>query len=195
MSRPQSAAFTAPRAKIERSKARCVSSMLLALAGEIDGVLADDRPTAQRREADGAALARARLPVAAAHGVVLEADTPALGGGFAQQQRGAGRRVDLVAVVHFQDLDVEVGVERLGGLAHESGEQVDAEAHVAGADDDGMARGGAQALVVGGGQAGGADDMDDARLCGELGEGDGRARRGEIEDAVRLGEERRARRR
>ena len=61
-----------------------------------------------------------------------------------QHQRRAGRRIDLVAVMHLQDLDVEVGIERLRHLARERGQQVDAEAHVAGRDDGGMAGGGAR---------------------------------------------------
>ena len=88
-----------------------------------------------------------------------------------------GGRVHLVAVMHLEDLDVEIGVERLRRLAHQDREEVDAEAHVAGLDDHGMARGRLDLLLVIGGEAGGADDMDDARLCGELGEGDGRGGR------------------
>ena len=38
---------------------------------------------------------------------------------LAEEERRAGRRVDLVAVVHLEDLDVEIGVERLRRLAHE----------------------------------------------------------------------------
>jgi hypothetical protein len=33
----------------------------------------------------------------------------AFGGGLTKQKRGTGRRIDLVAVVHFQHLDVPVG--------------------------------------------------------------------------------------
>ena len=51
-----------------------------------------------------------------------------------------------------------------------------------------MAGGRGDLLLVVGGQAGGADDVDDARLRGELGEGDGRGGDGEVEDAVGLGE-------
>ena len=41
-----------------------------------------------------------------------------------------------------------------------------------------------------GGEPGRADDMDDARLRREAGKGDGRRRRGEIEHAIDLGEDR-----
>ena len=36
------------------------------------------------------------------------------GGGAAEHQRGAGRRIDLVPVMHLDDLDVEVVIERFG---------------------------------------------------------------------------------
>ena len=59
-------------------------------------------------------------------------DAAPRGGRLAEQQRGAGRRVDLVAVVHLEDLDVEIArVERPRRLLHQHGEQVDAEAHIA----------------------------------------------------------------
>ena len=152
------------------------------------GVLADHRAAAQRREADVAALARAGMAVADADRVLGEVDAAALRRGAAEEQRRARRRIDLVAVMHLDDLDVEIGVERLRRLADEDGEEVDAEAHVAGLDDRRMARRRGDLRLVVGGQAGRADDMDDARLRGELGEGDGRGGRGEVEDAVGLGE-------
>ena len=45
-------------------------------------------------------------------------------------------------------------------------------------------------LVVAGGEPGGADDVDDARLRRELGEGERRGRHGEVEHAVGRGEDR-----
>ena len=109
---------------------------------------------------------------------------------LAEKQRRAGRRVDLVAMVHLENLDVEIGVERLRRLADERGEEIDAEAHIAGLDDHRLARRGDELRLVVGRKPGGADDMDDARLRGEVGE----ERRvaagvGEVEDAVGLGEE------
>ena len=41
----------------------------------------------------------------------------ALGRRLAEQQRRAGRRIDLHAVVHLEDLDVPVLAERRRGLA------------------------------------------------------------------------------
>ncbi len=95
----------------------------------------------------------------------------------------------LCAVVHFEDFDVEVGVERLGRFAYQDGEQVDAEAHVARLDDRGMARGGGDLRLVVAREARGADDVDDARLRGELGDAEGHGRRGEIEHTVGRGED------
>ena len=172
MSRPHSAALTAPRAKMARSVALWVSSIVSPSPAKITAVLADHRAAAQRREADVAALARAGMAVADPDRMVGEVDAAAFRRRLAEQQRRARRRVDLVAVVHLEDLDVEIGVERLRRLAHQGGEQIDAEAHIAGLDDDRMARGGLELLLVVGREAGGADDMDDARLRGEFGEGD-----------------------
>ena len=42
-----------------------------------------------------------------------------LGRRFAEQQRGARRRVDLHAMVHFDDLDVELLAQRARRVAHQ----------------------------------------------------------------------------
>ena len=73
--------------------------------------------------------------------------------------------------MHFQDLDVVIG-QRLGGALHQRRQQVDAQAHIAGLDDHGMARRRLDARFVFGGKAGGADDMDDARLRRQIGQHD-----------------------
>ena len=65
MLRAHSAAFSAPRAKIMRSSALCVSSMRSAGPGEDHAVLADDGAAAQSGKADIAGLARAGVAVAA----------------------------------------------------------------------------------------------------------------------------------
>ena len=93
--------------------------------------------------------------------------------GLAEQQRGAGRRVRLHAVMHFEDFDVERGAQRLGREFDEAREKVHAEAHVAGFDDRGVTRGGLDARLVRVGETGGADDVDDARLGREVGEARG----------------------
>ena len=74
--------------------------------------------------------------------------------------------------MHFQNFDVERVVERLGDALGQRRQQIDAEAHIAGLDDH-RALGGVLDLgLVGGAQAGGADDVHLAGLGGERGKGD-----------------------
>ncbi len=112
-----------------------------------------------------------------------------LGGGGGEHQRGAGWRVDLVAVVHLDDLDVEVLVQRLGDAAGERHQQVHAEAHVAGLDDGSVAGRRGNLRLVGCGQSRGADDMHGARVGREAGELDGGLGRCEVENAVAAGDD------
>ena len=78
--------------------------------------------------------------------------------GLAQRKRGAGRRVDLVLVVHLQDFDVEVGAEALRRQLDQLQQHDDADAHVRRVDD-GNARGQRGELrLLRRGQPGGADD-------------------------------------
>ena len=56
---------------------------------------------------------------------------PVIGRG-AEQQGGAGRRVELVAVVHLDDLDVPVGPEPPRRLLDQRAQQIDAERGVGG---------------------------------------------------------------
>ena len=58
------------------------------------------------------------------------------------------------------------------------------EAHIAGLDDGGMAGGGLDLGLVGVGEAGRADDMDDAGLRRQRRKLHRRSRRGEVEHAV-----------
>ena len=105
--------------------------------GEDHAVLADHGAAAQRRKADVARLARAGLAVAAARRMRREIDAAAFRRRAAEHQRGAGRRVDLLVVMHLEDFDVEAVVERLGHALGQRREQIDAEAHVAGLHDHG----------------------------------------------------------
>ncbi len=145
-------------------------------------MIADDGAAAQRRKADVARLARAGMAVARAHGMFGEIDGAPARGGFAEQQRRARGRIDLHAVMHFENLDVPIGPERSGGLLHEHGENVDAEAHVARAHDRRMARGGGDLREIVGGKPRRADDMRDARLRRERGEFD--CRRGAVKSTM-----------
>ena len=67
---------------------------------------------------------------------VLERLAASVRGGFAEQQRRAGGRVDLAAVMRLDDLDVPVGAElRCAACSHQRRQQVDAQAEIAGAHD------------------------------------------------------------
>jgi hypothetical protein len=92
--------------------------------------------------------------------------------------------------MHLEDLDVELGSKDFRHARGETGEQVDAETHIAGFDDGSMTGGGNDLGLVRLGQTCRADDMDDASLRRERGEGHGRSRRGEVEHALNAGEHR-----
>ena len=92
-------------------------------------------PPRKTGKADVARLARAGLAVAAARRMRGEIDAAALRRRAAEHQRGAGRRVDLLVVMHLENLDVEAVVERLRHALGQRRQQIDAEAHVAGLDD------------------------------------------------------------
>lgn len=88
----------------------------------------------------------------------------------------------------LDDLDIPVRVEGGGNLAGQLGQQVDAKAHVAGADDDGVARGRPEPFKVSGLQPCRPDDMDRARLRGKRREFDAGVGRGEVDHRLRLRE-------
>ena len=90
--------------------------------------------------------------------------------------------------MHLQDLDIEFRPERASDLRGQHGEQIDALAHIAGLDDGRMTRDGLDLGLVGGREAGRADDMDEARLRRQRGKCERRSGRGKIEHAVDLGE-------
>ena len=84
-------------------------------------------------------LPRAGVAVAHAHRMLVEIDAAPCRRRLAEQQRGAGGRVDLLVVMHLEDLDVEILVERRRDPLGQCRQQIDAEAHVAGLDDHGLA--------------------------------------------------------
>ncbi len=98
----------------------------------------------------------------------LEIDAAPRRRGLAEQQRGAGRRIDLLVVMHLDDLDVELVAERRSDLLRQHREQIDAEAHVAGLHDRGLFRGFGDLRVILGRRAGGADDVHELRFGREL---------------------------
>ena len=189
MPRPHSAAFTAPRAKMTRSSAWCDSTM----RSPVPARNTECSPTTEPPRSVAKPIAPpGRTPVWPSRVRTLfsrKIDAASGGRRLAEQQRRAGRRVDLVAVMHLEDLDVEVArVERPRRLFDQDRQQVDAEAHIARLDDRRVARRRGDPGVVVRAAAGRADDMHDARLRGVAGELDGRGRHGEVEHAVGLGE-------
>src|SRR5688572_28959069 len=106
----------------------------LGRSGEDDGVIADNVAAAERRKADGARLARAGVAIAAAFRMRREVDVAPGGRGPAEEKRRARGGIDLLVVVHFDDLDVPVG-QGVCRLAHEVREEINAERKIAGLDD------------------------------------------------------------
>ena len=156
-----------------------------AFSGKHDGMLADDRAASQCGESDRAAFASPGDSVADLDGVFVQIDVAAFGGGFPQQQGSAGRGINLMLVVHFQYFNVKIRrVQRLGCLSHQHRQQIDTEAHIAGFDDACMAGSGGEFGFVIGGAAGGADDMNDAGLCGQTGKLNGGLWDREIDNAI-----------
>ena len=130
-------------------------------------MVADDGAAAQRRKTDVAGAARAGMSVARTHRALIKSDAAPGRSGLAEQERRARRRIDLLVVVHLDDLDVEILIERLGDLLHQRGKQIDADTHVAGLHDDGALGGILELRFVGGAEAGRADDVHDAAFRGQ----------------------------
>ena len=86
--------------------------------------------------------------------------------------------------MHFDDFDVEFVVERLRHPLDQSRVQIDAERHVAGLHDHGFCRCGLDLGFIVFGETGGADDVNDAGLCGLGGDVARRGRHREIDHAV-----------
>ena len=108
---------------------------------------------------------------------------------LAQEQGCSGGCVDLVPVVHFDNLDVEILPQCSSGFPHKGGQQIDPQTHIARFDDPGMAR---RRLDPGFSRfiyPRRADDMDDPGLSREFAERNRRGRYREVDDAVDPGEQ------
>jgi hypothetical protein len=83
---------------------------------------------AEKPMVDGIALAGDAF--AGEHGAFLQVAAQRVGDHLAHLERGARRRIDLVAVVRLDDLDVVAGGHGLGGHLEQLEGDVDAHAHV-----------------------------------------------------------------
>ena len=110
---PRAPACSAPRAKIMRSSALCMSSIRSAGPAKITLCSPTTLPPRNAAKPMSPALRAPVWPSRARTECCVELDAAALRRRAAEQQRGAGRRVDLLVVMHFQDFDVERLVERL----------------------------------------------------------------------------------
>ena len=122
--------------------------------------------------------------MAVAHALALgsELDPAAARRGLAERQRGSRGRVDLVAVVHLQHLNVEVLAQHAGRLLDQTREQIDAEAEVGGPYNGRAFGGGADRLGLIRIEPGGAEHQGAAALGRESRVSDTRRRHGQIQD-------------
>ena len=152
--------------------------------GENHLMIACGGAAAQRREADVARNARAGVTVAGADRSLIEIDAAAVRGSLTEQIGGPRRRIDLLPVVHFENLDVEILVERLRHLLDQRRQQINAKAHIARLHHDGLRGHALDDRVVRCRETRGADDVNDTALGRNGDIGDGRGGNGEIENAV-----------
>src|ERR1700759_5661637 len=93
-------------------------------------MIAEDAAAARHGKADASALAWTGDAVIGRSAQIQEGRSPSSRSCFAHGESGAGRRIDLAAMVRFGNLDVPLGPEALGRLLDQTGEQVDAEGEV-----------------------------------------------------------------
>jgi hypothetical protein len=105
----------------------------LAAADEHHGVLARVVAAAQRLDADRSGRRAPTSPARSRHDRLR--DVASLRDRVGEPQRGAARRVALRGVMQLDDLRVEVGPSRCGGLAHQPDERVHREREVGRAHD------------------------------------------------------------
>ena len=96
----------------------------LPIRGKNNLVLARDIATTQSRKTDIANFPRTGMPIAHHLFYISKIDTPSLGQRFTQRQCSAGRRIDLVPVVHLEHFNVIVDPQhprRLLGQGRQQG--------------------------------------------------------------------------
>ena len=145
-------------------------------------------PPRKAGEPDRARLALADHAVAREHAVGLQIAAQRRGCRFAELQRGAGGRIDLVPVVHFDDLDVVVVAEALRGKRDQLEQHVDADAHIRRIDQRDRSAGLGQRFFVGLAQARRADHRADAGAGAGVDVSNRRRRPGEVDQDVGVAE-------
>src|SRR5690625_2142779 len=106
----------------------------LALGREDDAMITRVVPAPQAGKADFASRSRPGDAAATFLRHLPQVSPPSNSCCFSQQQRGPRGGIDLVTMVHLQDLDIVVGPQRPRGLLNKKRQQTDAKAHVAGVD-------------------------------------------------------------
>ena len=101
-----------------------------------DLVFANNRAAAQRGKAYRSRFARTCQAVAT--GFTFQANSTTARRCFPEKKRRPGRRVRLHAVMHFQNLDIEIR-ERFCGSCDERGEQCYTHTHITGFHDNASA--------------------------------------------------------
>src|SRR3954447_20049861 len=99
---------------------------------------------------------------------LLECRASPFGGRLPQEQCGARGRVDLIAVMHLQDLDIPIGSEPRRRLLDKLTEEVDAERRIRRMDDCNLASSLLDLRAVLGLEPGGADEDGNPRGDGSV---------------------------
>ena len=147
----------------------------------IDGVNADDIAAPQRLDADLGMLARF-THIETVRVDIGIGETAGLEKRFGKEKSGAAGGVLLLIVMDLRHLDV-IGFTKQGGeLGEDVHDDIDADAHVGGAEDEGVLAEFIQFGELFVRKASGADDDGASRSGSGAGVGDGGFRRGEVDD-------------
>ena len=161
------------------------------VARQDDRVIAGHRSAAQRSKADRASGPRPGDAVTPALAVAGQIDAAPPRRRFAEQFRGAAGRIDLVPVVHLDNLDIPVVTQLARRLLDQRRQHVDAERGIAGLQD-----GNRPGRLVDRGmmrvfEAGGADNNRLARRDAGIQRRLQRRRRGKIDQHIAARDQRR----
>src|SRR5690606_16360873 len=112
----------------------------LPLTDKIDSVLADDITAAHRLHADLLFAALAAHPFTMEVGDLVVIAAKSFGDDLAHAHRRAARRVLLLVVMEFDNLDIKVVAEGGGNILEELEAEIDADAHIRSENDRDGAR-------------------------------------------------------